>query len=196
MTAENSKDWTAAEISRRRLLAVSGGLMLSFMIDGREQWMTPRQAQAGGMPVDPLNASEAATLTRLGNILAVSAGDAGLVHFVSGQLRKPHADSLLILRYFDVPPPHDGFYTAGLSALDAAAWARHNQPFTAIADADAEALVADMGAGKIENWEAPPAPFFYFVVRADAIDVAYGTPEGFARIGVPYMAHIDPETNW
>ncbi|RMF07785.1 MAG: hypothetical protein D6763_11485 [Alphaproteobacteria bacterium] len=124
-----------------------------------------------------------------------------MAHFVTAQLRKPASDSLLILRYFDVPPPHDGFYRAGLRALDAAARARHNQPFTALADADAEALVVDMGADRIENWaagteNAPPASFFYFVVRADAIDVAYGTPEGFARIGVPYMAHIEPDVNW
>ena len=28
------------------------------------------------------------------------------------------------------------------------------------------------------------------------IDVVYGTVEGFARLGVPYMPHILPERSW
>jgi hypothetical protein len=33
-------------------------------------------------------------------------------------------------------------------------------------------------------------------VRADALDVVYGTPEGFDALGIPYMAHIKPEKPW
>ena len=32
--------------------------------------------------------------------------------------------------------------------------------------------------------------------RSDAVDVVYGTPEGFAKLGVPYMPHIMPPTSW
>jgi hypothetical protein len=39
-------------------------------------------------------------------------------------------------------------------------------------------------------------PFVYGTLRNDAIDVAYGTVEGFARLGVPYMPHILPERSW
>jgi len=191
------KDLTAATISRRRLLAAAGGLALGFMVDGRQVWLSPAQARAEGMPVDPFTEAEARTLTRLGNILTVNAGDEGLAHFISAQLRKPTPESLLILRYMDVPPPHDGFYKAGLAALDKAAMTRHGAGFAALTEADAQSLVADMGANRIEDWNnAPPAPFFYFVVRADAIDVTYGTIQGFARMEVPYLAHIEPDEKW
>lgn len=187
---------TGAEISRRRLLAAAGGLTLSFLVDGRERLLTPREARAEGMTVAPFSKAEAATLTRLGNILTIDAGDAGLAHFISAQLRKPAAESLLMIRYMDVPPPHDGFYKAGLGALNQAARARHGTAFTEIDDESALALVQDMGTGKIDGWDAPPAPFFYFLVRADAIDVTYGTMEGFARLEVPYLAHIEPDSKW
>lgn len=187
---------TGAEISRRRLLAAAGGLTLSFLVDGRERLLTPREARAEGMTVAPFSETEAATLTRLGNILTVNAGDEGLAHFISAQLRKPAVESLLMIRYMDVPPPHDGFYKAGLAALDQAAHARHGAAFADIDDASALSLVQDMGAGKIEEWNAPPAPFFYFVVRADAIDVSYGTMDGFARLDVPTLAHIEPDQKW
>jgi hypothetical protein len=35
-----------------------------------------------------------------------------------------------------------------------------------------------------------------FVLRADALDVTYGTPGGFENLGIPYMAHIMPEQPW
>ena len=188
---------TAAGISRRRLLAAAGGLALGFMIHGRQVWLSPREARAKGMPVDPFRETEARTLTRLGNILTLNAGDEGLAHFISAQLRKPAAESLLMLRYMDVPPPHDSFYKSGLTALDNAARARHGEGFAAVPDAAAEALVADMAEDAIDGWEnAVPAPFFYFVVRADAIDVTYGTMDGFRRMEVPYLAHIEPDEKW
>jgi hypothetical protein len=45
-------------------------------------------------------------------------------------------------------------------------------------------------------WHDPPPPFFYFVSRADAVDVVYGTLEGFRRLRVPYLAHIRPTEPW
>jgi len=35
-----------------------------------------------------------------------------------------------------------------------------------------------------------------FAVRLDAIDVAYGTRAGLARLGVEYLPHIEPEADW
>jgi hypothetical protein len=34
------------------------------------------------------------------------------------------------------------------------------------------------------------------VVRSDAVDVVYGTMDGYARLDIPYMAHIAPTTRW
>ena len=42
----------------------------------------------------------------------------------------------------------------------------------------------------------PPASYVMFLLRADALDVVYGTQAGFAQLGIPYSAHILPEANW
>ncbi len=48
----------------------------------------------------------------------------------------------------------------------------------------------------LTDWMGPPASYAFFVLRADALDVAYGTPEGFATLDIPYAAHIHPEPVW
>jgi len=60
----------------------------------------------------------------------------------------------------------------------------------------AMALQAAFTGKAFAGWDGPPAGFIYFVLRSDAIDVLYGTPEGFERLGVPYMAHIQPPAGW
>ena len=49
---------------------------------------------------------------------------------------------------------------------------------------------------KLEGWQGPPAPFVYLITRSDAVDVVFGTMEGYASLGIPYMAHIPPERRW
>jgi hypothetical protein len=49
---------------------------------------------------------------------------------------------------------------------------------------------------EVLNWEGAPASFFSFVLRADALDVVYGTEHGFEQLGIPYMAHISPQEAW
>jgi len=53
-----------------------------------------------------------------------------------------------------------------------------------------------MAADSLSDWVGPPASYVLFVLRADALDVTYGTPEGFENLGIPYMAHIMPEQPW
>jgi hypothetical protein len=54
-----------------------------------------------------------------------------------------------------------------------------------------------MIAGSPAGWAGGvPAPLFYFGLRSDAIDVVYGTVDGFAKLGIPYMPHILPTTAW
>ena len=35
-------------------------------------------------------------------------------------------------------------------------------------------------------------PFVYLLLRSDAVDVVYGTMDGYAALGIPYMPHIAP----
>jgi hypothetical protein len=53
-----------------------------------------------------------------------------------------------------------------------------------------------MRQNKIEGWQGPPGPFVYVVLRSDAVDVVYATMDGYAGLGIPYMAHIEPEKRW
>ena len=53
-----------------------------------------------------------------------------------------------------------------------------------------------MRQNKVEDWKGRPAALAYAVLRADAVDVVYGTMEGYEALGIPYMAHIAPEKRW
>lgn len=187
------QEWTHASLSRRRLLQGASALMIA--VGGKMLW--PHQARSEAAPLDPFSVEEAALVERLGDVLAIGAGQAGLAHFLAAQLRKAHADSLLILRYLDIPPPYLDFYRAGLKAVADSAMTAHGQPFADLDQEAALAFVRTLMTGNPPGWTAAlPAPLFMFVLRADAVDVNYGTPAGFARLKVPYMAHIDPDPVW
>src|SRR6266849_2860373 len=64
-------------------------------------------------------------------------------------------------------------------------------------DASAQHDFVDrMRQNKLEGWQGPPPPFAYTLLRADAVDVVYGTMSGYEALGIPYMAHIAPTTRW
>lgn len=182
--------------TRREFLRKGGLGLLLFQIDGVARWLTPRAARAEGLPFEVLTASEVRILEAFGETLLPGAAEAGIAHFVDRHLSVPAADSLLMIRYLDVPPPYAPFYRAGLASLEHFAQAQHGAPFAALPAHERTALVRAMSGENPEGWEGPPAPLFYFAVRADAVDVVYGTMEGFEKLGVPYMAHIEPPTRW
>ena len=183
--------------TQRRQFLQSGGLgLLAFSMGGIDLLLTPQQARAKAVPFRVLTPSEAATLEALGEILLPGARDAGIAYFVDHQLAAEAADCLLLIRYLDVPPPYIDVYRPALAALDAASQAVYEKGFTALADKDAIKLVRTMSETNPEGWQGPPAPLFYFAARSDAVDVVYGTEEGFERLGIPYMAHIRPTAKW
>ena len=97
----------------------------------------------------------------------------------------------------NVRPPFANFYRAALAAIDRASQSRNGGRGFAELDATAQHDFIDtMRQNKIEGWQGPPAPFVYFLLRTDAVDVVYGTMEGYARLGVPYMPHIAPTRSW
>ena len=53
-----------------------------------------------------------------------------------------------------------------------------------------------MRQNKDEGWTGRPGALVYAVLRADAVDVVYGTMEGYEALGIPYMPHIPPEKRW
>ena len=187
-----------AAVSRREFLrrsAIAGGLALPFTIAGREVLASPAEARAAAVPFQFLTDGEAIDLEAFGEALVPGSAAAGLAHYVDHQCACPPADSLLMGRYLGLEPPFGPFYRTALAAV---------REFLAAAPGEtahrASALAAALqGAftGKpFDAWSGPAAGLVYFVLRSDAVDVVYGTPAGFERLGVPYMAHILPPAGW
>jgi hypothetical protein len=176
--------------------AVGGIGLLTFVVAGCEKQLTPAQARATGVPFRTFNEEQVRTLDALAETLLPGSAALGVAHFIDHQLSGPPADSMLMIKYLGLNPPFTDFYKSGLAAAETAARKQFAQPVSALAASDAQALVARMAKGDIPDWSGPPAPLFFFVLRNDAVDATYGTPAGFEKLGVPYMAHIAPPTRW
>ena len=175
----------------RRTLLQSGGLaLLAYGMGSSLAGVAP--ATAGPVPFHVLTPNQAAALNRLGELLVPGALRAGLAHFVDRQLAAPLEQNMLMLRYLGVAPPFTGFYRGALDALDQLCEKRYRTPFAQLPPDRAEAVIAAIAQENPPDWSGPPAPLSYFVIRSDAVDVVYGTRDGFAALDIPYMAHIAP----
>lgn len=184
-------------VSDRRAFLRGAGLgLLGFTVAGARVWLTPREARAAEVELQTLTAAEAASLEAVGEAFAPGAADAGVAWFVDQQLGVAPNDSLLMARYFNVPPPYADFYRASLAAINALSAVRHDQAFAELDSDAATGLLRELLAGDPEAWDGPPALLVYLVLRNDAVDVVYGTLEGIEGLGVPYMAHIMPPAKW
>ena len=61
--------------------------------------------------------------------------------------------------------------------------------FAQLSAGEAHSFVDDLRQNKLP---LGPGGFVYTVIRSDAIDVVYGTMDGYAAVGMPYMPHIAP----
>ena len=93
-------------------------------------------------------------------------------------------------------PPFANFYRAAVGAIDRGSEKVFGRKFTQLTAAEQVEVVGQMRQNKIEGWTGPSAAFVYTLLRTDAVDVVYGTMEGYAALGIPYQAHIEPEKRW
>src|SRR5215472_11425025 len=155
-----------ASASRRLVLKGAALGALAYTVGGAEVVLSPREAFAQDVPLKVLTPDERAALEALGETLLPGARDAGLAHYVDQQLSVPAGEK------------------------------SHGAKFAVLPQEKKNAFVEELRQKVPEGWSGPPSPFFYFVSRADAVDVFYGTVEGFERLGIPYMPHIKPMTRW
>jgi hypothetical protein len=181
---------------RRRFMVAATIGALAYQIGGVNVLLTPAEARAKGASLFVLSKTEARGLEALGECLVPGARVAGIAHYVDANLRRPAAESLLMLRYLDVLPPHSDFYRHGLAALDGASMRQHGKVFADLDDDAASSFVATIAKGDPHGWQGPPAALFYFAARGDAVDIVYGTRAGFDRLSVPYLAHIEPKSDY
>ena len=183
-------------LTRRQLLerGAVGGLAAAMAISFNGRLLSPTQAKAEDVPLTSLTAAEGALLEAVGDVLLPGASDAGIANFVDAQLAKENP--LLMIKYFDWPGPLTDFYSNGLAALDKASQTAYGAVFMKTTPAQQTELMGQFLGGDVPGWDGPPAPLFYFSVRGDAVDVVYGTVEGFQRLDIPYMPHILPQERW
>ena len=185
------------EIQRRALLKGAAAGALAFTVDGTDVLLTPRAARAQGVPLRTLSAAQAETLDAVGETLVPGAKQAGISHFVDQQLSIPAEEALLEARILNVRPPYANFYRGALAAVNGASERLNGgRAFAALSETEQRGLIDTMRQNKVEGWQGPPGPFVYLVLRSDAVDVVYGTMDGYAALGIPYMAHIAPTQKW
>ena len=182
--------------TRRSFLKKSGTGLFLFGLNGVPTLMTPAEARAKDVAFGILTSAEARLLEAFGEVLVPGAAQAGVAHFIDQQLGVEANECLLVCRMFNLPPPYADFYRAGLAALAQVSQGLYGKPFPALEAQDAHALVETMTEGVPAGWQGPPAPLLYALVRSDAVDVVYGTPQGFEDLGIPYMPHIMPPELW
>jgi len=182
--------------TRRDFIRGAGLGALAFSVGGATVLLTAREARAQGVPYRVLKGGEAEVIESLGETLVPGARAAGIAHFIDHQVSVPPEEALLEARILNVRPPYLNFYRAAAGAADGAAKGLHGRGFAQLSDAEQRELVNLMRQNKVEGWRGPPAGFVYFVLRSDAVDVVYGTEEGYQALGIPYMAHIAPLKRW
>jgi hypothetical protein len=190
------EEMTMADIGRRGFVKGATLGALAFTVGGSEILMSAGQARARGVPFRLLDLHQGETLEALGETLVPQAREAGIAHFIDQQLSVPPGESLLQARIFNFRPPFAEFYRATITMVDSASNKMFGRDFAPLAAADQRRFVDLMRQNKIEGWTGRPGAQVYAVLRADAIDVVYGTMEGYEALGIPYMPHIPPEKRW
>jgi hypothetical protein len=185
-----------ANIGRRGFVKGASLSALAFTVGGAEVMMSAGQARARGVPFRLLDAHQGDTLEALGEALVPQARESGIAHFIDQQLSVPPQESLLQARIFNFRPPFADFYRTALKTVDSGSNKMFGRDFAQLTAADQRQLVDGMRQNKIEGWIGPPGGVVYAVLRADAVDVVYGTVEGYEALGIPYMPHISPEKRW
>lgn len=185
--------------SRREFLKRSGATgigLLTYSVAGCEKKLTPGDARQLQLPFEVLTETEVGVLETLGDALVPGSAAAGLAHYIDQQLHSAPDKSMLMIKYLVPEAPYLSFYRSGLAATQSAATRLFGREFSDLAAEEIAEFAVRMSADDVDGWQGPPAGFFYFVLRSDAVDVFYGTPQGFAALGVPYMAHIEPPGRW
>jgi hypothetical protein len=184
------------DIARRAFMQGAGIGALAFSVGGVEVMLTAAQARAQGVPLRMLTPAEAQTLEAVGETLAIGARQAGIAHFVDQQLGLPPPFALLTIRVSEIRPPYINFYRAALGGIERMSQTLHGRKYAELTEAEQGDFVTRLRQGKLEGLQGPSQATVYGMLRNDAIDVVYGTVEGFARLSVPYMPHILPQRSW
>ena len=185
------------DIGRRTFVRGATAGALAFTVGGVEVLLLPSEARAQKVPLKVLSADEASRLEAVSEVLVPGAREAGIAHFVDQQCSVPPHEALLGIRIGNVRPPFVNFFRAALTEIDRQCNTAHGKPFAQLTPAEQVAFIGTMRVGKHPDWKGPPPQqAIYGAFRGNAVDVVYGTVEGFERLGVPYMPLVAPKARW
>ena len=185
-----------ASIGRRGFVKGTTLGALAFSVGGVEMLMAPGEARARNVPFRLLDGHQGETLEALGETLVPKAREAGIAHYIDQQISVAPQESLLQARIFNFRPPFADFYRSTIVTVDDNSRKLFGKDFAQASAKGQRDFVDRMRQNKIEDWKGRPAALAYAVLRADAVDVVYGTMEGYEALGIPYMPHIAPEKRW
>ena len=184
------------DIDRRGFVKGATLGTLAFSVGGAQVIITSGEARARGVPFRLLDAHQGETLEALGETLVPQARESGVAHFIDQQLSVPPGEALLQARILNIRPPFAEFYRTAIKTIDDRSRKIFGHDFAQLSVADQREFVDRMRQNKVEDWTGPPGALVYAVLRSDAVDVVYGTMEGYEALGIPYMPHIPPEKRW
>lgn len=173
----------------------SSVLCLGFSVGGVTLMLTPEQARAQQVVLRTLKPDQVKLLEALAEGLVPGSVKLGVTHFIDHQISADPGDCLLIAKYLQAPVPYADFYAAGLKVAEGMAQRATGKSLTSLDAAALEGVIKEMSKpdAVVDGY---PIFLFYLCLRSDAVDVVYGTPEGFEKLNVPYMQHILPPEKW
>jgi hypothetical protein len=167
---------------------VVGGSSFAGFLTGIKHTVAEPTAETSAL----LSSRQSKVLQLVGERFVPGAIQCGHVPFVMKMLAMPPEDCLLAVKYFDISPPYVDTYRAALDSIDAESFRSLGIGFSEAPDAAQDGILGRMLSNDVHGWRGPAAPLVYHFLRLDAVDVVYGTQAGFAALGIPYMAHIEP----
>jgi len=185
----------ASQLTRREVLEGMGVGLAALTVSTALGSLSPAEARAQSVALAHFTPAQGRTLEALGEALLPGARLAGIAHYVDDQLGRERP--LLILKYLDYDGSYGDFYRQGLAALDRLSLAQNKKSFVDSSAAQKTETLKSISSAQPKEWgSGPPAPLFFYATRSDAVDVFYGTQSGFARLSIPYLAHIAPPKDW
>ena len=173
------------DFTRRDVLG-SSLATASYLVLGQRLTITPAEAAEREFTPEVLPSAQINSIEAIAEQLVPGSVDAGIGAYLDAQLRAGE-DSLLIGKYLGVDVSRQTEFYQTLAG---------NLQNALDTEQSTSELIAAMWSDTQTNWDGPPPSYMLFVLRADALDVTYGTPDGFKSLGIPYVAHIVPEQLW
>jgi hypothetical protein len=183
-------------LTRRAILRISAVEFIGWPAGRPLGSAFPAEVNSRDIPLRCLSVNEAKCIEAVTQVLVPGAPQAGIANFIDSQLSLSPGDSLLSIKYLDVPPPWQTFYRAAVQWFEEASRKMFSQSVSELPEAAIATLIEAARDNGFTDSTARTSSLFYYVLRSDAVDVVHGTRQGFSSLQLPYLAHVEPVRRW